>query len=129
MTSVSTLTIEGKSYVILPAADYLELQQKATGEGDGLPEFPKPDANGNYPAVAYARVLMARDLIMQRRSLGWTQAQLAKASGVRVETVSRLELAKHSADPATVNKLHRAMGITTGVRAESGRKKRAAASK
>lgn len=108
--TVQTIEIEGKSYVFLPMAEFVAMQAAATGDGPAnLPALPEPDADGNVPAVEYARASLARDLILARRAAGLTQAQLAKASGVRVETISRLELAKHSADPRTIDKLDKVL--------------------
>ncbi|MGH7135995.1 MAG: helix-turn-helix domain-containing protein, partial [Pirellulales bacterium] len=61
------------------------------------------------PAVETARVLLARDLIRSRRALGWSQAELARRAGVRLETLDRLERATHSPSIATVEKLERAL--------------------
>ena len=44
-----------------------------------------------------------------RRAAGLNQADLAKRAGVRVETVSRLEQAKHSPNVATVDKIVRSL--------------------
>jgi DNA-binding XRE family transcriptional regulator len=78
------------------------------------PPLPKPDATGNYPAVEAARVLLARKIIRRRRAAGLTQAELAKQSGVRVETLSRLEHAKHSPNVATVDKIVHALDEAEG---------------
>lgn len=75
----------------------------------GLPPLPKPLANGNYDAVAFARASLARKLIMERRSAGLTQAELARRAGVRVETLNRIEKLKLTPSVATVDKLDRAM--------------------
>jgi DNA-binding XRE family transcriptional regulator len=100
--NIQTVTLGGQRFVILPEADYREL----VGE-TWEPPLPKPDAKGNYPAVEAARVLLARKIIRRRRAAGLTQAELAKRAGVRVETLSRLEHAKHSPNVATVDKIVR----------------------
>jgi ribosome-binding protein aMBF1 (putative translation factor) len=74
-----------------------------------LPSLPKPDADGHVPALEYARASLARKLIVQRKALGWSQAELARRANVRAETISRLEKAKHTADPATARKIERAL--------------------
>jgi len=71
--------------------------------------LPKPDANGNVPALEYARASLARKLIVERRTRGWSQAELARRAGVRLETINRLEEAKHTADPATAKKIQKAL--------------------
>jgi DNA-binding XRE family transcriptional regulator len=102
--NIETVTLAGQRFVILPEADYRQL----VGE-TWEPALPKPDAKGNFPAVEAARVLLARKIIRQRRAAGLTQAELAKRAGVRVETLSRLEHAKHSPNVATVDKIVRAL--------------------
>ena len=103
-SAVQTVTLTGERFVILPEAEYLRL----LGE-QAEPELPAPDAQGRYPAVEGARVILARKLIRARRALGWSQAELARRSGVRVETLNRLEHGKHSPNVATVDKLSRAL--------------------
>lgn len=102
--AVQTVTLDGKRFVILPEADYLRL----SGEPP-FPELPPTDARGNYPAREALRVVAARRLIRERRALGWSQVELARRAGVRVETLSRLEHGKHSASAATMEKLQRAL--------------------
>jgi DNA-binding XRE family transcriptional regulator len=103
-TNIQTVTLGGQRFVILPEADYREL----VGE-TWEPPLPKPDAKGNLPAVEAARVLLARKIMRRRRAARLTQTELAKRAGVRVETVSRLEHAKHSPNVATVDKIVRAL--------------------
>ncbi|MGA2066221.1 MAG: helix-turn-helix transcriptional regulator [Thermoguttaceae bacterium] len=102
--NIQTITLAGQRFVVLPEADYREL----VGE-TWEPPLPEPDAKGNYPAVEAARVVLARKLIRRRRAAGLTQAELARRAGVRVETLSRLEHAKHSPNVATVDKIVRTL--------------------
>lgn len=74
-----------------------------------LPPLPEPDAHGNYPAVTFARVTIARAIIEQRRALGISQQELARLAGVRQETISRLESGKHSPTIRTVDKIDEAL--------------------
>jgi DNA-binding XRE family transcriptional regulator len=120
--NIQTITLRGERFVILPEADYREL----VGE-TWEPPLPPPDPHGNYPAVESARVLLARKIIRQRRAAGLTQADLAKRAGVRVETLSRLEHAKHSPNVATVDKIVRTLAQAEAVR--SGRTPPTAASR
>ena len=76
--------------------------------GDPLPPFPAPDANGNYPAIAYGRALLARRLVTARNQAGWSQAELARQAGVRKETIHRIEAGKNNPDEATFNKIQNA---------------------
>lgn len=53
------ILLEGKPYVVLPRDEYDRLTTLAkAGE---LPPLPQPDAQGNYPAVEYARASCAED--------------------------------------------------------------------
>ena len=74
-----------------------------------FPPFPPADANGNFPALEYIRVSIARDVIKDRKALGLTQEALAKLAGLRQETLSRLESGKHSPTVRTVEKIERAL--------------------
>lgn len=103
-TGVQTITLDGKRFVILPEADYLRL----SGEPPE-PELPPTDKEGNYPAREALRVVAARRLIRARRALGWSQVELARRAGVRVETLSRLEQGKHSASATTLEKVNLAL--------------------
>ncbi|HEX5442810.1 MAG TPA: helix-turn-helix domain-containing protein [Pirellulales bacterium] len=114
---IQTVTLTGERFVILPEAEYLRL----LGES-AEPELPAPDAQGRYPAVEAARVILARKLIRARRALGWSQAELARRAGVRVETLNRLEHGKHSPNVATVDKLSRALRAGEA-KAERGKSK------
>ncbi|MCA9156280.1 MAG: helix-turn-helix transcriptional regulator [Planctomycetales bacterium] len=112
-TSVQSIEIEGKQYVILPASDYESLcgragQSLALDESD-LPPFPKPDKDGRFPALEYTRVSLARDLIRDRKAAGLTQRQLADLAGVRQETISRIESGKHSTSVRTIDRLEKGL--------------------
>jgi ribosome-binding protein aMBF1 (putative translation factor) len=64
---------------------------------------------GNYPAVAYARVSLARKIIKARRQAGLTQAELARRAAIRPETLNRIEKGKTTPDTATIAKIERAL--------------------
>jgi len=74
-----------------------------------LPPLPDADKDGNYPALKYCRISIARDLIKDRVAAGLTQRELAKLAGVRVETLSRIETGKHTPTVPTIEKLDRAL--------------------
>jgi len=76
---------------------------------DDLPQLPTPDQSGRFPAVEYARIALARDLIRDRKGLGLSQQQLARLAGVRQETLSRLESGKQTASSRTVDKICKAL--------------------
>jgi DNA-binding XRE family transcriptional regulator len=99
-----SIMLDDKRYVVIPHDEYERLLQAAR-----LPKLPAPDADGTYPAVEYARVSLARKIILHRESLGWTQAELARRSGVPAETLCRLETGKVTPALGTVAKLERAL--------------------
>ncbi|MGA2798709.1 MAG: helix-turn-helix transcriptional regulator [Thermoguttaceae bacterium] len=109
--AIQTLTIAGQRFVVIPENQYRQL----LGE-NREPPLPEADAKGNYPAVESARIVLARQIIRRRRAAGLTQSDLARLSGVRVETISRLEHGKHSPNVATVDKLVRILKGMEGKR-------------
>ncbi len=104
-----TLRIKGEKFVVVPESEYEELLSRRAGGESDLPPLPKPLANGNYPAVQYARASLARKLIRERRAIGLSQAQLARLAGISAETLNRIERLKMSPSVATVEKLDRAL--------------------
>jgi DNA-binding XRE family transcriptional regulator len=102
-----TIMLEGKAYVVLPREEYDRLSGLA--KAADLPQLPKPNKRGNYPAVEYSRITLARNLIRDRVEAGLSQRQLADLAGVRVETICRLEAGKHVPSVATVDKIDRAI--------------------
>jgi DNA-binding XRE family transcriptional regulator len=105
----ASFTMNGKRFVVLSEFEYRRLRdsrRSKTREDEwGLPPLPPKLPNGNYPALAYARAVTARDLIRSRRALGLSQAELALKAGVRVETLNRIERGKTTASPAVIEKL------------------------
>jgi len=92
----------------MPERDYKRLAAHAGSEG-GLPALPKPDAEGNYPAVKFARASLARKIIKARRLAGLTQAELARRAAIRPETLNRIEKGRTTPDTATIAKIERAL--------------------
>jgi predicted transcriptional regulator len=71
--------------------------------------FPECDDYGHYPAVAYGRVSIARDIIKGRLKDGLTQKALANLAGIRVETLCRIETGKHTPSVTTIERIERAL--------------------
>ncbi len=105
--SAPTFQLSGKSYVVIEREEYDRLTVLA--KAAGLPALPDPDADGNYPAVEYARASLARKIIRDRVKVGLSQRQLALRAGVRVETLCRIETGKHTASVATIQKLDKVL--------------------
>ncbi len=111
MDKTNTAIIDGKRYVLLPEAQYKRLKAGAkvvVPESD-LPQFPKRLPGGNYDAIAWARISLARKIIAARKELGWSQAQLARVAALRPEVLNRIEKARVSVDAATVAKITNAL--------------------
>lgn len=99
-------TVNGKRMVLLEEDEYDRLRQKAD---EWEPLLPEPLPDGNYPALEYMRVSLARKIIRQRRRVGLTQAELARRACIRPETLNRIEQGKRTPSAATVEKIDRAL--------------------
>jgi DNA-binding XRE family transcriptional regulator len=111
MIGLQRIEVEGKRFVLLPETEYDRLCRGAgeavAMEDEELPALPKPDKHGRFPALQYARISLARDLIRDRKGVGLSQQQLAELAGIRQETLSRIETGKHTASQRTVEKIMR----------------------
>jgi DNA-binding XRE family transcriptional regulator len=113
MIGLQRIEVAGQRFVLLPEGEYERLCARAAESvplaEDDLPPLPKPDKHGNFPAVEYARISLARDIIRDRRAAGLTQQQLAELVGTRQETISRIETGKHTASVRMVDRIDRAL--------------------
>jgi DNA-binding XRE family transcriptional regulator len=121
MEGRANVRLGGRDYVILAREEYERLTGLAKVEG--MPALPKPDEEGNYPAVEYARASIARSILRERVEAGLTQRELARLAGVRLETICRIETGKHTASTATITKLDQALKRAAREKAERERKK------
>lgn len=127
--AVQSLVIGGRRFAVIAWSEYERLARRASGPtGDtpatpALPPLPEPDAQGNVPAVEYARASLARKLILARRAAGLSQAELAQRAGVRPETISRLEHGKHTPDARTFARIEKALAAAGVARAPGGRRR------
>jgi len=103
-----TLELEGRQYVVLPVEEFEKLR-KAARRLDELPPLPDVLTSGNRPAIETVRVILARKIITARNSAGVSQAELARLSHIRVETLNRIERAKVSPDASTMKKIEKAL--------------------
>jgi DNA-binding XRE family transcriptional regulator len=99
------VSIEGKELVILSLADFDDLMEKA----GVMPPLPRKAKDGSVPAVEFARVDIAREVVRRRIAAGMTQQELAKRVGIRAETISRLEAGKHLPRIETMERIDRAL--------------------
>jgi DNA-binding XRE family transcriptional regulator len=111
MIGLQRIEVEGKRFVLLPETEYDRLCRGAgeavAVEDEELPPLPKPDKHGRFPALQYARISLARDLIRDRKGVGLSQQRLADLAGIRQETLSRIETGRHTASQKTVEKIMR----------------------
>jgi DNA-binding XRE family transcriptional regulator len=109
--TATPVKLDGKDYVIIPREDFDRLSRLA--KVAEMPPLPKPNKDGNLPAVEYARASLARKLIQERTRLGLTQKELADMAGVRLETICRLERGKNAPSMATMTRIDRALAKAT----------------
>ena len=112
--SYGTMTMSGKTFVLIPQEEFEDLLKRTP-----LPKFPPADADGNVPALEYARASIGCEIITRREAVGLSQKALAAAARVRVETLNRIERAKVTPDTATIIKIDKALK-----KAEGGRSSR-----
>jgi len=113
MIGLQRIEVAGQRFVLVEEAEYDRLCAKASesvplDDGD-LPPLPKPDKHGRFPAVEYARIFLARDIIRDRRAAGLTQQELARLAGTRQETISRIESGNYTASHKLIDRIDRAL--------------------
>ncbi len=113
MNPIQRIEVAGQRFVLVEEAEYERLCAKASEtvplDDEGLPPLPKPDKQGRFPALEYARVSLARDVIRDRRVAGLTQQQLAELAGTRQETISRIGSGTYTASHKLVERIDRAI--------------------
>lgn len=118
--TLQTIHLDDKPYVVLPRSEYDRLVTLA--KAADLPELPAADADGNYPAVEYARAAMARGIIRDRVAVGLSQKELARRAGIAVESLCRIETAKVTPSLVTIQKIDRVLKQATERREKSAAK-------
>jgi DNA-binding XRE family transcriptional regulator len=116
------IEVAGEWFVLLPQRDYDRLCSRA-GEAvppneENLPPLPQPNKQGRFPALEYARISLARDLVRDRRAAGLTQRELADLVGTRQETISRIESGRQTASVKLVDRIDRALRKAIAKRAK-----------
>ena len=106
MSAVPALDIRGRRFVLIPESEYRRLTKRPA---PAIPRMPAMSPDGTYPAAEAMRAMMARKIIAARKSVGLSQAALARKAGIRVETLNRLEKGKHTPDLATMAKINMAL--------------------
>ncbi|MFN8093864.1 MAG: helix-turn-helix transcriptional regulator [Vicinamibacteria bacterium] len=96
-----TIELDGRRYVVLRETEYERLLASAREPAD---------SGGGWAAWEQDAARLAERLAERRRDAGLTQTALARAAGLRVETLNRIERGHQSPDFATVRKLVAALG-------------------
>jgi DNA-binding XRE family transcriptional regulator len=113
MIGLQRIEVAGRRFVLIEEAEYDRLCANASEtvpvDDDSLPPLPKPNKDGRFPALEYARVSLARDLIRDRRAAGLTQQELAEKAGTRQETISRIESGNFAASHKLIDRIDRAL--------------------
>lgn len=116
MIGLQRIEVAGQRFVLVPEGEFERLCGRASEtvplDDSNLPPLPKPDKNGNFPAVEYARVSLARDIIRDRRAAGLTQQELATLAGTRQETISRIESGRQTASVKLIDRIDAALKKT-----------------
>ena len=115
---MQTITLDKKSYVVIPREEYERLSRLAH-----LPALPEPDEHGRYPALEYARVSLSRKIILARLAAGLSQRELARRAGIRFETVCRIETGRNSPKIETIEQIDRVLSDAEKPRKAKGSKK------
>ncbi len=103
---VQSIILAGKEYVLMEKREFERIM--AETEAD-LPALPEPDEHGLTPAVEYGQMLLARKIIRKREAVGFSQADLARQAGIRIETLNRVERGKVNPDEKTMKKILKAL--------------------
>lgn len=98
----ATTTRNGQRFVLVPEKVFKQM----TGE---FVTLPSRNSDGTRDALSFARASIANTIIAERKTLGWSQAELARQAKVHAETLNRIERATRTADQATIEKIDRAL--------------------
>lgn len=102
--TLQTITIKNQEMVILTREDFDDLMERA----GVLPALPPAAKDGSRDALAFADAAIARGVIQDRIRRGWTQKELARRAGLRLETICRLESGKHAPTRESIARIERA---------------------
>lgn len=108
---VKTIRRDGKSFVLLERADFDRLSGLASTQSKI--ELPKPNKEGNFDAVEFARATIARGIIADRIAAGLSQRELAVQAGIRPQTLACIEAATQSPSVKTIERIDRALKVAS----------------
>lgn len=102
------ITLDGKEYMLVPRKMWEKITRHAAASSAKPLKLPPPLPSGNY-GLEHVRISLANKVASRRKAAGLTQAQLAHAARVRVETISRLENGLHMPSVKTFDKIEQAL--------------------
>ena len=107
-----TLQMDGKRYVLVPEDVYKAQTTAKTPSKDLAKRFAEMRAGTikRISADDVNRDMIAVELKAARKQARLSQAKLSDLSGIRVETISRIESGKNTARPDTLDKLMEVIG-------------------
>jgi DNA-binding XRE family transcriptional regulator len=105
---VHKLTLDGRKYAMIPLKEWESFFLRSTNEHNQLINVPQSLRDGNCD-IDQVRKSLASKIIAARKEARITQEQLSKLSGVRVETISRLENGLHMPSAHTFARLGKAL--------------------
>jgi len=103
---MTTVTIDRKRYVLLREKEFERIIRNT---GQGMPALPPANRLGRRPALPTMLALVGRKILRRRLAAGLSQQELARRSGVRAETVCRLEAGKHRPQRGTLARIDAAL--------------------
>jgi DNA-binding XRE family transcriptional regulator len=118
----ATFEVNGMTFMVIERAEYDRLRELA--KAAALPALPEPDADGNVPAVQFARATLARKIIQDRVAAGLSQKELARLAGIRGETLCRIETGKHSPSVESIQSIDRALRRAVSRSGKTGKSQR-----
>ena len=118
--AMPSVHVDRNDRVVLSRRDFDELMERA----GVLPALPRAARDGSRPAIAAAEAHIARAVVCRRIAAGLTQQELARRAGVRYETISRLEGAKHVPRQETILRIDQALREAETGKGRAGRRSR-----
>jgi hypothetical protein len=107
--SAQVIRLKGEEYVLIPRQEFNQIVSEGSAGAAPLPPLPKPDKNGNTPALALARASIAREIVQKMNAAGLSQAELARQARIPRETLNRILKCVRTADEKTLTKIERAL--------------------
>ncbi len=105
----NVIEIKGERFFLLPESEYLRMIEQSLESAGLLPAYPPRDRSGNCPALDFARVNLAREIIRDRTACALSQRDLALLVGVPQSTVARVESGKVSPTVRMVERIEAAL--------------------